>query len=308
MYFPWKGRRPPRGENSEVPVLEGLSRVDPRGKILWSLDTCRPPGPRSEGGCWVPAASGPDVLAINSSGPGVEAHSSQAIRISAQRGVGLISKGDSTRGALPELPGAAQRIFSGKKENPAPYDPRDVRWRPFGGASEPAAAFRRLDFEPGPGAWPMGRETRPGPRRSFSHGRSSRTRAFPPRVRSGPKVTRRQQSLGARRGARRRGRSRAKRRGQQHNAFDGASSINSRALTATPEPPDLATTKTGHPGWRTLKRRILSAIARAFASRLATLVRSACQRPKPSPQGIIWTSYGGRLFLSKRPHRNSAPV
>ena len=98
-------------------------------------------------------------------------------------------------------------------------------------------------------------------------------------------------------------------RRQQHHAFDGlfiqqfeGLDRDSRAARFGDQE-DRVTRLAG-----LVTRGSLSAISRAFASRLATLVRSACQRPKPCPHGKIWIAYGSRSRLQHVTQGEPAPV
>ena len=165
MYLPRKGRRPPRGEDSVVSVLEGACRgLIPRRKLR-GPSTDRAPGSRSgEWRCHIPGAAtrtlGQATPAVWSSGPRWPGHKD----IGPPRGR-LDLEPRFNKGAFPQSPGAAQRTFSGKKENPAPYDRRDGRWPPFEGASEPGAACRSRGARQSRRHWPAGtrKPTSPAP-------------------------------------------------------------------------------------------------------------------------------------------------
>ena len=68
VYFPLKGRRPPRGECSEVSVLEGASSVWVRGESSFVPRRSERPGRNPGSGDSPSSGSGPDALAIHSSG------------------------------------------------------------------------------------------------------------------------------------------------------------------------------------------------------------------------------------------------
>jgi hypothetical protein len=68
VYLPMKGRRPPRGEDSEVPVLEGACLVYGPRRELFCPSTFRAPGPQSVKRVASFPGGGPDALAIHPSG------------------------------------------------------------------------------------------------------------------------------------------------------------------------------------------------------------------------------------------------
>ena len=93
VYLPLKRRRPPRGEGSEVPVLEGACLgSSPEARVLSSLDvqSARAADPGS--GVAASPGGGPDALAMSLQWSGVDARAGRAIRISAHRRVGLTFK------------------------------------------------------------------------------------------------------------------------------------------------------------------------------------------------------------------------
>ena len=125
VYLPLKGRRPPRGEGSEVPVLEGACLGSSPRREFCRPSTFRAPGPRSgEVRCRFPGRR-PGRSGDSLQWSGVDARAGRAIRISAHRRVGLTLNRDSTMGRFLN-PQERHNVFSQEKRRIRPHVTAEV--------------------------------------------------------------------------------------------------------------------------------------------------------------------------------------
>ncbi len=119
VYLPLKGRRPPRGEDSEVPVLEGACLgLIPRREFRGPSTFRRPGRDPGKWRCHLPGRR-PGRSGDKPQSSGVRARAGRAIRISAHRRVGLTLNRDSTRGDS-SIPRSGTTYFLRKKGESGP--------------------------------------------------------------------------------------------------------------------------------------------------------------------------------------------